>query len=100
MVASFGIAQHAEIDEQHRTCKGVGQVMCDGDRDRRLADAASADDGDQARSGQLSRQLWTSSSRPTIRPRRLGKIGVWEICDRGRRFVARLLACDTGATKQ
>jgi hypothetical protein len=31
--------------------------MCDGDRDGRLADATSPDDGDEARSGQFSRQL-------------------------------------------
>ena len=51
------ISQHPEIDEEDRTREGVHQVMCNGDRDRRLADATSADDGDKARSGQVSRQL-------------------------------------------
>ena len=52
-----GIAQHAKIDEQHGAGEGLDQMMSDRDRDRGFANAANADDGDKARSGQLSREL-------------------------------------------
>ena len=51
-----GIAQHAEIDEEHGAGEGLDQVMSDRHRNRGLADAARADDRDEARSGQLGRQ--------------------------------------------
>ena len=53
----LGIAQHAEIDEQHGAGEGLASVMSDRDRDRGLADAARAHDRDKARSGQPARQL-------------------------------------------
>jgi hypothetical protein len=44
-----GIAQHAEVDEQHRTGERLDQVMADRHRgDGGFADAAGADDSDEA----------------------------------------------------
>ena len=52
-----GIAEHAEIDEQHRAGESFDQMMSDRYRHRGLADAAGADDGDEARSVELRRQF-------------------------------------------
>jgi hypothetical protein len=51
------VLRRSEIDEQYRARKGFEQVVSDRDRGRSLADAAGADDGDEARSFQLSSDL-------------------------------------------
>ena len=56
MATRLRIVQHAEIDEEHGPREGLDQVMADRHRDRRLADAAGADDRDEACSVQPSRK--------------------------------------------
>ena len=57
VVTRSGSLEHSEVDEQQSARESVDQVMPDRYRDRGFADAAGADDGDKARSVQLSRQL-------------------------------------------
>jgi hypothetical protein len=57
--------------------------MCNGDRDRRLADAACANDGDKARSRQVGRQLQDVVIPADDPAQAAGKIGVREICSDG-----------------
>ena len=83
------ISQHPEIDEEDRTREGVHQVMCNGDRDRRLADATSADDGDKARSGQVGRQLQDIIIPADDSAQAAGKVGVRKIGGGGRRHLGR-----------
>ena len=71
-----GIAQHSKIDEQHGAGEGLDQVMSDRYRDRGFADAASADDRDKARSGQLSRKPENVIVAPDHSRQAAGQVGV------------------------
>ena len=84
-----GIAEHSEIDEQHGARESLDQVMSDRDRNRGLADAAGADDGDKARSVQLSRQLENVVIPADHSAQAAGKIGVRKIGGNDRRIIAR-----------
>ena len=74
--------------------------MCNGYRNRRLADAASANDGDETRRGQAGRQLENVVIAADHSAQAAGKIGVWEIGGGRRRIFARRSFRETGATKQ
>ena len=74
----FGIAQHAEIDEQHGARERLEQLMPDRHRNRGLADAPGADDGDKARGGQLSRQPEKVVVAPDHARQAARQIGVWK----------------------
>ena len=91
MATRFGIAQHAEIDEEHGAGEGLEQVMSDRDRDRGLADAAGADDGDEARGGQLRRQLENVVVATDHPGQAAGQVGVRKAGD-GRALDVRLAA--------
>ena len=80
--------------------KAFGQVMPNRHRNRRLADAAGADDGDKARSGQLSRQLENVVIPADHPAQAAGKIGVRKIGGGGGRIFARSARREIGATKQ
>ena len=87
MAHQVGIAQHPEIDEQHGAREGLDQMMSDRDRDRGLADAAGADDGDKARRGQLSRQPENVVVPADHPAQAAGQIGVREIARQRRGAV-------------
>ena len=53
----IGIAEHSKVDEEHSPRESADQVTPDRHCDRRLADAAGADDGDEAGGVQLGRHL-------------------------------------------
>ena len=85
----LGITQHSKIDEQHGAREGFGQVMSNGHRNRGLADAAGADDGDKARRGQLRRQLENVVIPADHSAQAVGKIGVRKIGGGGRSIFTR-----------
>ena len=75
-------------------------MMPDRDRDRGLADAAGADDGDKARSGQLSRQREDVVVPADHPAQAAGQIGVRKIGGERGASSRGSLARETGATKQ
>jgi hypothetical protein len=78
----IGIAEHSKIDEQHGAREGLDEIVRDRDGKRRLADAADADDRDEARGSQSSREsanVVGTADHPGQAARQVGvrKIGRW-----------------------
>jgi len=76
-----GIAYRAEIDEMHSACKRLDQIMPHRHCNCGLADPARADDGDEARGGQLSRERGSVIGPPDHAGQTTRQVGV-RIADR------------------